>query len=933
MRNIPHLGRPCLRAFALLGWAVLAIAFAGCQNQSATDLIRSAREYEAKGDLQAAIIQLKNAVQKQPDNAEARMLLGRASLAAGDPASAEKDLRRALKNGASPEQIDPWLAQALLEMGEPDKVITEFADARLADPAAEAELRARVGDAQLRARKPGDAAASFAAALTADPTNLRAQLGLVRLAAVDGKMDEAQAALAKAIAAHPPSAEALALQAELQLAAGDRASARASLQQAIAAEPSAVNPRFELIGLQIFDRDFDAAAQQIKDARALRPSDLRLTYFEAMLAVGRGDFAKARELAQQILKSSPEHVPTLVLLGGVELQDKHYATAESMLQQVLSQAPQHNGARTLLARSYLASGQPARAVEVIQPLLKRGARIDAPTLMLAGEAYFASGDIKQAAQYFEAASQSDAQKSLAQVRLGQIALASGDVEGGIRRLEAATGESGAPIQGDMALIAGYMRKGDTARALAVAQGLVKKDPTNATAYQVLGTVLAARKDTKEARAAYTKALELSPSLLPAAAGLARLDLAEQKPAEARARFEAVIAADPKNDLAYLALADVMAATKAPPAEVVALLQRAVAARPDSIAARVALVNAYLQAKDARAALNTAQEGVAAGSKEPRLLDALGRAQWAAGETNQAIETFSRLAALEPQSAVPLLRLAAVYVSRQETEKAIEVLLRAQRIAPAEAGIARDLVLAYLLKGQTEDALKQARALQTAAPRNAAGFVLEGDVYMASKQWVPAERAYREALKVDPDGAALAIKLYGVLRAAGKPTEAEAWSRRWLASHPNDVAFRTYVAEQSLRARDLKAAVAQYQALIAQQPDNIAALNNLAWALGQMGDPKAISYAERALSLAPDSPLVLDTLGVLLTSRGDAAKGVEYLSRAVALAPKRYDIRLNYAKALIKAGRGEEAAKELEQLQSVSEDFDGKSEIAALLKQK
>ena len=809
----------------------------GCQNETPADLIRSARDYQARGDTQAAIIQLKNAVQKQPDNAEARLLLGQASLSVGDPTSAEKELRRASRNGAAPEQVAPLLAQALLDSGEPEKVIAEFAETKLGEAKAEAQLRARVGEAQMRSRKFSDAATSFKAAMTADPDNVRAQLGLIRLTAMEGKPEEAQAAVARLVSTHPTSAEALSLQAELQLVAGNRAGARASLQQAIAAEPSAAYARFELISLLIGDGEFDAAAQQIKEARALRGGDLRLTYFEALLAVGRNEYGKARELSQQILKSAPEHVPTLVLAGGVELQEKHYATAESMLQRAVGLAPQHNGARTLLARSYLASGQAARAVDVMQPLLGRNTRIDAATLMLAGEAYFANGDIKQSAQYFEAASQSQSQKSLAQVRLGQIALATGDVEGGIRRLEAVSGDPAAPIQADMALIAGYMRKGDSGRALAVAQGLVKKEPKNPLAYQVLGSVQLARKEYRDSRAAYTKALELNPQLLPAAAGLARLDLAENKPADARGRFDALIAKDPKNDLAYLALADVLGATKAPPTEIIAVLQRAVTARPDSVAARVALVNAYLQAKDARAALNAAQDAGAGGTRDPRLLDALGRAQWAAGESNQAIESFNRLAALEPQSTVPLLRLAAVYVSQKEIDKAIEALLRAQRIAPADPGVARDLVLGYLMKGKSEEALKQARALQVAAPRNPAGFVLEGDVYAASKQWGPAERAYRDGLKIDPNSTALAIKLHGVLTGAAKASEADAWARRWLSSHADDAVFRTYVAEQALRTRDLKSAVTHYQALIALQPDNVAALNNLAWALGQLGDPE------------------------------------------------------------------------------------------------
>ncbi len=78
--------------------------------------------------------------------------------------------------------------------------------------------------------------------------------------------------------------------------------------------------------------------------------------------------------------------------------------------------------------------------------------------------------------------------------------------------------------------------------------------------------------------------------------------------------------------------------------------------------------------------------------------------------------------------------------------------------------------------------------------------------------------------------------------------------------------------------------------------------------------------------------MLDTLGVLLVAKGDTAKGIEHIAKAVQLAPDRHEIRLNYAKALLKAGRKDDARKELTQLQGVTQDFPGKSEVADLLKQ-
>jgi hypothetical protein len=59
-------------------------------------------------------------------------------------------------------------------------------------------------------------------------------------------------------------------------------------------------------------------------------------------------------------------------------------------------------------------------------------------------------------------------------------------------------------------------------------------------------------------ASFEKALALSPTYYPAAANLANLDIVEKKPADARQRFETLLANDPKSMQALLALAQLRA---------------------------------------------------------------------------------------------------------------------------------------------------------------------------------------------------------------------------------------------------------------------------------------------------------------------------------------------------------------------------------------
>jgi tetratricopeptide (TPR) repeat protein len=211
-------------------------------------------------------------------------------------------------------------------------------------------------------------------------------------------------------------------------------------------------------------------------------------------------------------------------------------------------------------------------------------------------------------------------------------------------------------------------------------------------------------------------------------------------------------------------------------------------------------------------------------------------------------------------------------------------------------------------------LRAARQAQRERPKSGLPLLFEGEVLESQGKLAEAEQAYRAGLKLQPTTGALAVRLYALLQKAGKKAEAEAFAKRWFADNPKDPALRLYLAEQDMRARNLKGAAANYQAVIAVQPDQIVALNNLAWVAGELGDPKAISYAERAVQLAPNNGSVLEILG-----------------RAVRLSPNRPEIRLNYARALIKQGRKDDARKELQALQESKADFAGKAEIPELLK--
>jgi predicted Zn-dependent protease len=83
-------------------------------------------------------------------------------------------------------------------------------------------------------------------------------------------------------------------------------------------------------------------------------------------------------------------------------------------------------------------------------------------------------------------------------------------------------------------------------------------------------------------------------------------------------------------------------------------------------------------------------------------------------------------------------------------------------------------------------------------------------------------------------------------------------------------------------------------VLKKSPDSVLALNNLAQLYHQQKNPRALSTAERAQKLAPESASVTDTLGWILVEQGETKRGLELLQQALAKDSKIPEIRYHLA---------------------------------------
>ncbi|MBN9695086.1 MAG: PEP-CTERM system TPR-repeat protein PrsT [Zoogloea sp.] len=908
--------------------ALCAFLLAACSDNPES-MIASAKDYMAKEDRNAASIQLKNALQKDPNLAEARYLLGKVYMDQGDYASAEKELMRASDAGFKPDLVVPALAQALLNSGQGQRVIVELSTEKLLTSEAKASLLASRGFAQLVQGKRQAAQDEFQAALKVSEHFPPARVGLARLKAVDKDIDGALADIDDVLKADPKLPEAHGLRGDLLLLKGRPQEAIAAFEALIAERPTDIAAYQSVVTLQIRLNKLDEAQAKIAAMRKALGNHPLALYLQAFVDFRRGKTKEAYDAILQVLRVAPEHVPSLMMAASLQLQRNDFVQAQENINKVLAKVPNQVYARRLLVSSYLGLRDTGRAIESLQPLLKDAGE-DVSVLSLAGQVYAMNGDFKRSEEFFSRAAKSDPKNAGYRTRLGLTRLAGGESEQAFQDLEAASALDSDNIQADITLIMAHLRRNETAKAMAAVQVLEKKKPQDPITFNMKGGVLLATKDTAGARQAFEKALELKADFLPAVSNLARLDIQAKQLDSARKRFDTFIEKNPNNPQGFLQYAEFLAMTGTQVKDIQALVEKGVAANPGALPLRMALVRMLAQSGETKRALTLSQEAAAAAPDDPSVLDLLGRAQVAAGEMQQAQSTYSKLATRIPNSITPLIALADIYTAGKDLSSAEQNLRKALAIKPDALDAQQRLIAVLATTNRGDAAIAQVREVQRQRKDSPVGYMLEGEVQTTLKKPIEAVAAFEEAYKRDKSIQPL-VRLHNARLAAGQTQEAAKLVADWLRANPKDLNVRTYLAERALTEKKYESAVQQYRQMLEIAPKNPMVLNNLAWALGKLNDKSAISVAQQAVALAPNSSVVLDTLGVLQLEAGETAKGLENLKKAVSLGPNQPQLRLNLAKALVKTGDKEGARKTIEAgLKSAPENTPLRKEMEQLL---
>ncbi len=526
-----------------------------------------------------------------PSNIDAHILLGNALAGMKNFDAAVEQMQRAIKTDPNPGLSYASLGNFELQRGNRSEAEAAYAKAIELDPTS-APARVALGNYRLAIEDRGQAEVAFLKALELDPHSVIALRSTVALYLTSRQLDRAEPFLLKLIEETKDSTPSFVLSdvytatgrtdlamerlralqkhqadflpatlrlAGIAYAAGRKDEGHASVDQAIKASPKA--PQGYVMKARFFlsEQKLTDAVTQLRAAVSAAPDYSSAHFWLAETYLRQGKFEDAQSAFTDTLKLTPAFVPAQVALSAIHLRMREPDQALTYATQAVKTAPRDPEARAALVRVLLAQRNLARAEAEVKALAEQVG--DAAIVhVLQGAVDMLRSDPKSAERAFARALAIDPRSADALNGLVTTQLANGNVAAAQAQVGAAV--TNAPGDATTLMIAARAHLGarDYTSAEDALRKVIEADPQRLDAYTLLGRLYATQHRLDEAIREFDEIAKRQPKSVGAHTAVATLQLAQNRRAEAKARYQQVLdidsnAAVAANNLAWIQAED------------------------------------------------------------------------------------------------------------------------------------------------------------------------------------------------------------------------------------------------------------------------------------------------------------------------------------------------------------------------------------------
>ena len=895
----------------------LLVLTACSQSASDQDYFEKAVGYYDEGKIKAAVIETKNALKQNPDNPEARKLLGQLYLVQGDPASAEAELQRHSSLAPNDVSSRSLMGQALISQGKTDEVLALTIPDEL-NSTDKSDLLVAQGLSLLQKEDRLGAAEKFGVALMLNPKSAYALTSNARLHAMNEDYTSARQNLKSVTDSDPNNAVAWELLGDIELHHKDYGEAEVAFKNAHTNGRGSLLTGLKYARILIQQQKLDEAEQltdRLKKRNGKHP-EFQLT--RGLLHLAKQDLLEAQIALEEAVNVQTPNMQAVYYLSIVHLLQGNYGQAEQYGKQFYSTSPDSPVASKLLSRIRIDNRRFELAEEIIRPVALAD-RNDAIAVNLLATAMFKQNKMDEAIALL-------GDQALQTVPEDYITIATTtNSEAEKKQIKASEFNTPTPQLEALLTIQSHLANNELDLALSAAEAFRDANPKTATPLISLGRVYISKGEPELAKSALNDALALAPENLVAVINLAEIAIQEKNYPRARELFNDILQKDSKHMGAMLGLASLEWADDNETG-LLKGLEAAELAHPTSVQPKLLLAKYHL-------ARNQPAEALVAIEQVPEqyhsllpVLSTRAVAELALPAFEAAQSTLQKITEMQPEQGYWQLLLARAHEGLGQRGLMKSALEKASTLSPTSVQIRMTLARLALADGKPDELRHHLDELTRQAPDNAEVGELKKSLANLEKQALEngasTNTSDQTTLSVIQEARGLWQK--------GNQDKAFDVMENWLSDNPNDMEALLAIGSMHAVVGNNEPAVKAYEKILELDSDNQISLNNLAWILRISNKTKALEYANRAANLESSTAATFDTLAVVRLLNGQVAEAKQAIVEALQRSPTNPTMQYHYAMIEAAGGFKLTAEQTLKTLLASKVNFPEKADAQALL---
>jgi tetratricopeptide (TPR) repeat protein len=414
--------------------------------------------------------------------------------------------------------------------------------------------------------------------------------------------------------------------------------------------------------------------------------------------------------------------------------------------------------------------------------------------------------------------------------------------------------------------------------------ILKQDPKDVAAYQLLGAALIGEQKPDRALAAFEKVTELLPNSSSAYVNIALVEVSLHRWPDAERHLKKAVLVDSRDTQAYVDLANFYRIQNHT-VEAEQVLQDGIAKNPAGTALYIdwaSMLMSQGKKEDADALLDKLR-------KQP--LDsadaatAIGDFYFQQKETSRALTEYQRGLSVAPKSLDIKKRIQDLYLSTGQTELAAQLDRELRKEGPKDITVRIDHGRLLMAQGNIPDAITALQRVVADAADSA-----QANYYLAMAYWQngnpgQAHSALLEALKASPDLPIAVQALSRLSLAHGDVSEAVTYAQELVEKFPADYGYRQLLAEALARHGQIREAEDQFlvaERLAPNDPNVHLGLATLYCAERKW--LQAQTELETILQRDPHNTTALGQLADVLTARNQSSQAFSLVQQYVGANP-------------------------------------------------